>query len=107
MQQTKWQTDKDGFIEAIENDEYAELVLPNGDTLITDWEGDGVFFPYVVPTSEQTYEYQDEREAEILTGIYDLLGVTGEIEYDENNEVFVPYIDSPVPREEMSIKQPV
>ena len=97
----------ENFKDAVREDEYAELTLPNGDTLITDWESDGVFFPYVVPTSEQTYEYQDEREAEILTGIYDLLGVTGEIEYDENNEVFVPYIDSPVPRAEMNIKHPV
>lgn len=36
------------FIEAVENDEYAEYEIGDGFVLITDWEGDGSFNPYVV-----------------------------------------------------------
>ena len=48
---SKNQTDKSGFMEAIENDEYAEFVLNENDPeliLITDWESDHLINPYVV-----------------------------------------------------------
>ena len=43
-------TDKDGFVQAMKNDEYAEFQLCEEPELIfiTDWEGDGVLCPYVV-----------------------------------------------------------
>jgi len=36
-------TDIDQFIKAVDNDSYAELLVDNGDTLVTDWEGDSYF----------------------------------------------------------------
>jgi hypothetical protein len=41
-------SEKENFIQAVEDDEYAEYELSCGAVLITDWEGDGVFNPYVV-----------------------------------------------------------
>lgn len=40
--------DTEDFIEAAQKDEYAELELEPGFVLITDWEGDGSFEPYMV-----------------------------------------------------------
>ena len=91
MQETKWQTDKDGFIEAIENDEYAELVLPNGDTLITDWEGDGVFNPYVELTNDHGDKHPTDIMAEIESAIYDVFEIYVTTEMDNNNGVVVPH----------------
>lgn len=96
MQQTKWQTDVRGFIQAVENDEYAELVLETGDVLITDWEGDGVFNPYVVPDGNHDDIDRDTREAQIMREIGNKLDVrVHAIEYDKRNEVFVPHTDRP------------
>lgn len=36
------------FVEAAQNNEYAEYELGDGFTIITDWEGNGDFLPYVV-----------------------------------------------------------
>jgi hypothetical protein len=48
-------SEKENFIQAVEDDKYAEYELPCGAVLITDWEGDGVFNPYVV-----TYDITDD-----------------------------------------------
>jgi hypothetical protein len=77
-------TDKENFIQAVKNDEYAEYELPCGAVLITDWEGDGVFNPYVV-----TYHIDDgitNAEQKIVDDITEAFsvdvraieGVTGE-----------------------------
>jgi len=58
---SKNQTDKDGFMEAIENDEYAEFILNEEDPeliLITDWEGDHFINPYVIVPDG----YEDNEE---------------------------------------------
>jgi hypothetical protein len=47
-------SEKENFIQAVEDDEYAEYELSCGAVLITDWEGDGLFNPYVV-----TYDIDD------------------------------------------------
>jgi len=39
------------FVDAVQNDEYAEYELEDGIVLITDWEGDGMFNPWVVVPS--------------------------------------------------------
>lgn len=95
MAENKWQTDSDGFVRAARDDEYAELKLPNGDVLITDWEGDGVFNPYVVPHDDGGRD--DEREEQIAEQIeaqFD--GVRVEfIEWDDNHELYVPYMERP------------
>ena len=91
MQETKWQTDKDGFIEAIENDEYAELVLPNGDTLITDTEFDGTFNPYVELTNDHGDKHPTDIMAEIESAIYDVFEIYVTTEMDNNNGVVVPH----------------
>jgi len=36
------------FVDAVQNDEYAEYKLEDEFVLITDWEGDGMFNPWVV-----------------------------------------------------------
>jgi hypothetical protein len=54
---------KEEFLEAVENDELAEFELPTGDILVTDWEGDGHFDPYILPKSSAP---GDEIVAEIL-----------------------------------------
>lgn len=46
------------FVEAAQNDEYAEYKLEDGFVLITDWEGDGSFYPYVI----LPHEYTDKTE---------------------------------------------
>lgn len=93
-------TDKENFIEAVWDDEYAELELGDGVVLITDWEGDGSFLPYAVThdTDEalESEEYLREREMQIGDLIAEELGVrVDEVEYDENNNVFVPYMERP------------
>jgi hypothetical protein len=58
---SKNQTDKNGFMEAIENDEYAEFVLNDENPeliLITDWESDHFINPYVI--IPENYEDMDE-----------------------------------------------
>jgi len=45
---------KEQFYQAIKNDTYAEYILQESPKLvvITDWESDGYFYPYVVVPSE-------------------------------------------------------
>lgn len=96
MQQNKWQVDADGFTQAVANDEYAELVLETGDVLITDWEGDGVFNPYVETTENNHSIDRDTKEAQIMRAIAKQLDCRVDtIEYDKRNDVFVPYMDRP------------
>lgn len=101
MSTNKWQTDTEGFIEAVENDEYAELPLETGDVLITDWEGNGIFHPYVEPSShpdiDREQKHHEEREIEVAEAIEDMFdGVRVEhIEYDEGNQVYYPTMTRP------------
>jgi len=55
---------KEQFYQAIKNDTYAEYVLKENPKLvvITDWEGDGYFYPYVVVPSD----YENEQEVDDL-----------------------------------------
>lgn len=46
------------FVEAVQNDEYAEYAIGDNFVLITDWEGDGSFHPYVV----LPHQYTDRSE---------------------------------------------
>jgi len=46
------------FVDAVQNDEYAEHKLEDGFVLITDWEGDGMFNPWVV--LPEGFENEDE-----------------------------------------------
>mgnify|MGYP006928085756 CR=1 FL=1 len=64
--------DKEEWIKAARNDEYAEFVLDTGDIIVTDWEGDGDFFPYVMPVGSD--EDSHEAEAQIKQAIKDGLG---------------------------------
>lgn len=50
----------ENFVRAVENDEYAEYELDDGFVLITNWEGDGMFNPYVVlPDEHHDDEFVD------------------------------------------------
>lgn len=56
--------ENENFVRAVENDEYAEYELDDGFVMITDWEGDGTFNPYVVLPDK----FSDEDEVvELLT----------------------------------------
>jgi len=93
---TTWERDPDGFAEAVEADEYAELRLSTGDTLITDHESDGTFNPYV----EMTGDHGDAHPTDILDSVASAIeDATGAhvhaIEYDTNNDVLVPDMDRP------------
>jgi len=85
-------------MQAVKDDEYGEYTLETGDILITDWEGDGFFSPYVIP--EASPRNDDEAMANISSSIKNELGirVTG-VEWDISNDVYhvVPknrYIDN-------------
>jgi hypothetical protein len=89
-------SDKDQFVEAVTNDEYAELELSTGDVLITDWEGDGSFNPYIVMSSD----HGDKHPTDILQAVNDALTevfdvIIYEIEYDACNDKLVPYMERP------------
>lgn len=89
------QADIMDFVAAVEQDTYAELQLSSGDWLITDWEGDGVFSPYVVPELDapRTREYAENVVADAIA---DALSIqVRAIEYDSKNSMFVPYMDRP------------
>lgn len=61
------------FVLAVACDEYADIELSTGDHLITDWEGDGVFNPYVV--TDETPDNPDEYGDRIADAAQDALGV--------------------------------
>ena len=63
------------FVIAVRRDEYAELPLETGDTLVTDWEGDGTFWPYVVLTGDHGDKHPSDILADVDTAIYHALGV--------------------------------
>ena len=84
------------YVAAVAEDEYGELELPTGDYLITDWEGDDTFLPYVEPTDDHRENPTDEVGDEIAEAIQDELGtVVHRIEWDGGNEVFYPDMDRP------------
>lgn len=88
--------DVENFIAAVQEDEYAELELSTGDILITDWEGDGVFNPYVVEGGQHGDKHPTDILDDIMTAIEDKLGVTVyDIEYAPENNAFYPTMDRP------------
>lgn len=60
------------WIQAARNDGYAEYELETGDILVTDWEGNNKFAPYVVPVESE--EDSRDVEAEIQNAIIKELG---------------------------------
>lgn len=88
--------DRENFIEAVREDEYAELELSTGDVLITDWEGDGTFNPYVVISGARSDKLPSDILREVGDAIAEELDVrVDEVVYDHNNDVLVPYMDRP------------
>ena len=84
---SKNQTDKEGFMEAIENDKYAEFVLNEEDPeliLITNWESDHYINPYVV--IPENYE-NEEKVWELITDNFPEFGDI-HTELVEDNEQF-------------------
>lgn len=78
---------KENFIEAVQNDEYAEFDLNADMVMVTDWEGDGLFDPYIVLP-----EGHDEPEE--LLDIIDSLDFMScsEIEIEEQNYLTIGHI---------------
>lgn len=76
--------DKQNFIQAIEEDEYAEYRLATEDVLVTDWEGDGTFNPHVVPS----YERVDRAEVIAEQIEYEFDMIVREINWDENQSIY-------------------
>jgi hypothetical protein len=80
-------TDLERFLAAVKDDEYAEYELGDGYTLVTDWEGDGSFNPYVVPPDGDDGTNQ-QRVSDLLTEVqaFDVFHV----EYSTANGVYYP-----------------
>lgn len=81
------------FIQAIRNDEYAELEISDGVYLITDTEFDGTFFPYI---NDVTGKYSAEEIDHMLenTFIHEDVFKWDGVELDESEEnirTFYPY----------------
>lgn len=82
---------KEEFIEAVKNDEYAEIDLGENVALVTDWEGDGLFFPYLCVPSE---DYQGHESFQRLLEENDIseLFHWDEIEvYEQNGMTFADF----------------
>jgi len=80
------------FRKAVESDEYAELELPKGDVLITDYEGDMAFYPYVMPKDKDC----GDRSDEIANQIINKLSVrVDRVEYSDNNNCYFPVMERP------------
>lgn len=77
--------DLQNFLKAAEEDEYAEVELGDGYTLITDWEGDGTFMPYVQPPEDDS----GENDHHVDDMLHDLDGIAvSYVEWDDNNGVY-------------------
>lgn len=89
------------FVDAVETDEYAELELPTGDVLISDWQGDNTFLPYVEKLSTHFAPALDSTDRSVIAdeigeAIQQELGVAVfHIGWDEGNEVFYPDMERP------------
>lgn len=62
---------KKEWLEAARNDTLAEYELETGDIIVTDWEGEGGFFPYVIP--KESSENSDIAAEAIQNAIEDEL----------------------------------
>jgi formylmethanofuran dehydrogenase subunit A len=78
------------FAKAVREDEYEEFTLKNGNVLCTDWEGDGVFSPWVtmyhkdvLSTEEHIEEVRDILEDTFETSIHHM-------HYDEDQQIVYP-----------------
>ena len=95
MSNTTWLTDKDGFVEAIRTDTYAEYELPNGSVLITDTEFDGTFNPYVIPQTDSITSMKRNRD-KIAADIEKAFGCfVKHMEIDDHSDLpcYYPIID--------------
>jgi hypothetical protein len=94
MHENKWTTDIEGFVKAAEADKYAELPLETGDVLITDWEMDGTFFPYVEPKHGHGKHDVDDIKDEIAMAIESKLDIeVTTLEWSEANGVYYPVVN--------------
>lgn len=93
MHENKWTTDVEGFVKAAEQDEYAELPLETGDILITDWEMDGTFMPYISPNFHRIDFDNDDVKDEIAMAIESKLDIeVTALEWSEGNGVYYPVV---------------
>ena len=74
------------FVDAVQNDEYAEYELEDGFVLITDWEGDGMFNPWVVVP--ETFENEDGALMNLIEEETDHFMSFDELEFVEQEDDF-------------------
>jgi hypothetical protein len=88
--QESQEKERENFIQAVRNDEYAEYELKEDLVVITDWEGYGSFWPYVVDSEDQ---YNEEQVSNALTeqDVFEF----EEIEKDEDQGFPCFHIHSP------------
>jgi len=84
---------KEEWLEAARNDTMAEYELETGDIIITDWEGDGVFCPYVMP--KESTENSDIAAEAIHNAITDELGFEPRFVEWGFNGTYVVHADKP------------
>jgi len=93
-----WNRDTDGFVRAIRNDNYAEYELCDAHTLVTDWEGDGGFYPYIVPNdyvmTRGEYNGDDVQQQLIdaMSDAFPSITVYG-VEWSPNSHAWFPVVD--------------
>lgn len=94
-----WNRDTDGFVRALRNDNYAEYELCDGHTLVTDWEGDGGFYPYIVPNDAvlRRNQYDDtetkQQLSDAMCDAFPSITVYG-IEWSPHNHAWFPAVDA-------------
>ena len=84
---------KEEWLEAARNDTLAEYELETGDIIVTDWEGEGEFFPYVIP--KESSENSDIAAKAIKNAIKDELGFEPSFIEWGFNGTYVVHADKP------------
>lgn len=86
-------SNKKEFYDAIDEDEYAEYELSTGDVLITDWEGNSAFNPYVVPVESD--ENSDSAADDIHEAIQRELDIKVRHVEWRGDEAYAVHADKP------------
>lgn len=80
------------FVRAVRSDSYAELEIGDGLVVVTDWESDGTFLPYIVVLDEENWTEEEVDNA--LLENQNLFSFEG-VELEEQNQLTVGNIIAP------------
>lgn len=96
------------FREAVRNDEYAEIKVLDNCYLVTDWEGDGSYHPYVVakepPMKRVSDEVLRDQLACEIARMFDVC--VHHIENDQNPHTFHVNMERPTSGNDSGVAHP-